>query len=837
LSDSPLYISSNNASGQAMKDFQLTTDVKSKSDWTYGKKVAQNIYSTAYGNQSYFWIRNNRFRKNRQIANGKMDMSVFLDRLEMNGKANYVNINWKSIIIGNTIVARLVGSWMNRKEKISATAVDPTSVKAKQDAIDDAQYIYQNKEVLAQLQQESGVTLIPQDQFIADDQDDLDLWVSEFNHLPEEIKYSIGINNVFEANGWNDVLKERILHDSAEVGLVCTYTWMDDEGEIHVDWIRPENCIYSYSDFPDFRDTTYRGHILSMKISDIRAKFGKENGGTLTEEEIFKIAQFAKEYQLTDKIKWMQDWNVAYLRPYDEWNIDLMQFEIRTLDSKGYTVTKTKKNGSTIIKKGKPEKLDENQEYIEEKKWNIYEGVYCPITQQILKWNIKKNMIRPQDPKQVGDVEFSYSLYMYQTYDMRNVAVPEKIEEPLEQMILSRLKIQQLVSKMVPAGAAIDVDAMQELDLGLGDSVKPLDVQKIWEQTGKLYYRGRDAEGNRIPVPITELANTGFAPQLNALIQLYQFHYQILKDELGDDPNLAMQAAQPRVTSQNVAASQSIANNATDYMYNAYIQVMEETGKKVAALLNKSVTFGAKKYSQILKQEEVKNRNFVARIKMLPSDVDLAKLEAMMNNAITANPTMVLYLDPFKVMRIARENVELGELYFRRAQKRMIQSEQEQAQANSQQNAQIQQASMQAKAQGDEALLDKQTQAKQREIIIQGMFDLAKASLPIPAQLQPLIQEMLQNIEMPLSIDNYQLNQQVQEMQQAEMQQQQQAMQQQQQQGQEGGEEEGQEMSPEDQEMMAQQMQQQGQGQEQEMSPEDQEMLAQQIMSMQTQQQ
>jgi hypothetical protein len=378
---------------------------------------------------------------------------------------------------------------------------------------------------------------------------------------------------------------------------------------------------------------------------------------------------------------------------------------------------------------------------------------------------------------------------------------------------------------------------MQELDLGLGDSVKPLDVQKIWEQTGKLYYRGRDAEGNRIPVPITELANTGFAPQLNALIQLYQFHYQILKDELGDDPNLAMQAAQPRVTSQNVAASQSIANNATDYMYNAYIQVMEETGKKVAALLNKSVTFGAKKYSQILKQEEVKNRNFVARIKMLPSDVDLAKLEAMMNNAITANPTMVLYLDPFKVMRIARENVELGELYFRRAQKRMIQSEQEQAQTNSQQNAQIQQASMQAKAQGDEALLDKQTQAKQREIIIQGMFDLAKASLPIPAQLQPLIQEMLQNIEMPLSIDNYQLNQQVQEMQQAEMQQQQQAMQQQQQQGQEGGEEEGQEMSPEDQEMMAQQMQQQGQGQEQEMSPEDQEMLAQQIMSMQTQQQ
>jgi len=569
LSDSPLYISAGNTSGQSLKDFQLTTDVPSKSDFEYGKRVAQNIYSTIYGNQTYFWLRNNRFRKNRQIANGKIDMSVFLDRLEMNSKANYVNINWKSIIIGNTIVSRLVGAWMSRKEKITVTAVDATSAKKKKEIIDEAEFIYQNKEVLAQLQQESGIPIIPEDQFIAEDKDDLDIWTTEFNHLPEEILYSLGCNNVFAANGWDDVLKQRILHDSAEVGLVCTYTWMDELGEVHVQWIRPENAIYSYSDFPDFRDTTYRGHIVSMKISELRARYSKANGGTLTEEEIFRIAQSSKEYQLTDKLKWMQDWNVAWLRPYDEWNIDLMNFEIRTLDSDGYTVTKTKKNGSTIIRKGRAEKLDDNQEYVEEKKWNIYKGVYCPVLQMMIEWGVKKNMIRPQDPKELGNAEFSYSFYMYDPYDMRNVAVPEKIEEPIEQMILARLKIQQMVAKMVPAGASIDVDALQELDLGLGDSVKPLDVQKIWEQTGKLYYRGRDAEGNRIPVPITELANTGFAPQLQALIQLYQFHYQVLKDELGEDPNLMNQAAQPRVAASNIEASRQLANNATEYMYDA----------------------------------------------------------------------------------------------------------------------------------------------------------------------------------------------------------------------------------------------------------------------------
>jgi hypothetical protein len=796
LADSPLFISAANSNGEALKKFQITTDVASKKDYAYGKNVAQSIYSTIYGNQTYFWLRNNRFRKNRQIANGKIDMSVFMDRLEMNSKANFVNINWKSIIIGNTIVARLVGSWMSRNEKVTVTATDSASAMLKKNAADEAEFIYQNKEVLAQIQQESGIPIIPQDQFIAEDKDELDRWISEFNHLPEEIQYSIGCNNVLEANGWNDVLKQRLLHDSAEVGLVCTYTFMDEEGEVHVQWIRPENAIYSYSDFPDFRDTTYRGHILSMKVSEIRARYSIAAGGTLTEEDIFRLAQSSKEYQRTDKIKWMQDWNVAWLRPYDEWNIDLMQFEIRTLDSDGYTVTKTKKNGSTIIKKGKPEKLDENQQYLEEKKWNIYEGVYCPVTQTMIKWGIKKNMIRPQDPKELGNAEFSYSFYMYDPYDMRNVAVPEKIEEPIEQMILARLKIQQMVAKMVPAGASIDVDALQELDLGLGDSVKPLEVQKIWEQTGKLYYRGRDAEGNRIPVPITELANTGFAPQLQALIQLYQFHYQVLKDELGEDPNLMNQAAQPRVAASNIEASRALANNATEYMYDAYIYVMEETCKKIACLLNKSVTYGAKKYRDILKEEDVKNRNFVATVKMMPQAQEIANLQIMMNNAMASNPQLVMYLDPFKVMRIAKENVDLGELYFRQAQKRYIKTEQEKAQMNSEQNAQAQQASIQAKMQADTIIDGKKALAREKEIILQGVFDLAKANIPVPAELQQLVADTLQNVNVPIEVQNEE----------QQMALEQQAQQQQQQQMEQMGE---QELSEEEQMMMEQQMQQQ----------------------------
>jgi hypothetical protein len=183
---------------------------------------------------------------------------------------------------------------------------------------------------------------------------------------------------------------------------------------------------------------------------------------------------------------------------------------------------------------------------------------------------------------------------------------------------------------------------------------------------------------------------------------------------------------------------------------------MEETSKKISCLINKSVTYGAKKYSNLLKQEFVKDRNFVASIKMLPNTTELMNLQAMMNNAVSSNPQLILYLDPFKAMRMAKENVALGELYFRQAQKRYIKTEQEKAQINSEQNAQSQQLSIKAKMEADTALTQQQALTKEKEIILQGVFDLAKANIPVPQELQGLVSDMLQNVTVPIVAQNKQ---------------------------------------------------------------------------------
>lgn len=792
-------------SSQTFKDFQITSDVKSKRELSYGKVVAQGIEAQMSGTTSYYYLRNARFATNRKWASGRIDVqSMFQDWLEMNGKTNYVNLKWSCLMLVNTIISKMVGRWMTKNEKIVATAVDTLSTKQKIEEYQQAEFIMHHREMMEQLQEASGVPMIPANQFIPEDKNELDLWQTEFQRLPEEILYELGINDVNASNGLTDVIKEKLLHDAAETGFVGTYVWMDSNGIIHEEDVEPENAIYSYSRFPDFRDTTYRGRVISMKISVLRSKYGVEFGGKLTEQQIWEIAETAKEYQLTDKISWLTEWNVSIFRPYDEWNVDVIEFEYKSLDSDPYVLVQTKKNKSTIIQSGKPSKpLDDNEEYVEDKNWNIYRGVYARASKVMLEWGLKKNMIRPQDPTKLGDADFSFSFYMYQMRDMRNLAIPQKIEEPVQQMILCRLKMQQVTAIMRPPGAAINWDALQEIDYGLGDENKKIDPKKHFDQRGDIYYRGRDAEGNPIPIPITELSNMGFAGQMQALQEMYNHHYGVLKNELGEDPDAIMQGTRPRVAAANVEAASQDAETASSYIYDGYLYVMEETARKVGCLLKNSVTYGSSAYRHLLKEEDVEGRVFTMRMRMLPTEQEIAKLEAMLNAAIQSNPDFVLYIDSFKIMRIAREDVKLAEAYYQQSMKKMLKSKMEQAQQNQQQTIDGQIASAKAAEKEKRNSLQMELQMKsetsqmesdnrKEEVLLKGFMDAISKGVQIPAEWQPVQAEIISNVALPLFAKNHQAGQAIA-----------QSMQ-----GIEDGSEEGMEQNPEMQEQQNPQMQQ-----------------------------
>jgi hypothetical protein len=596
------------------------------------------------------------------------------------------------------------------------------------------------------------------------DKDELDIWAKENNRLPEEIKYETGTNSILEQEGLFDVVKEKILHDSAGVGLVGLYTWMDEKGQIHDEYVKPENCIYSYSEYPDFRDTTWRGRVIGRKISEIRKKYSVEFGGKMTEEELFQLAQTAKEYQVPDKLRWTGEWSYALLRPYDEWNIDCIEFAFKSLDSDGFNM-KVTPSGTLIMDKSKKPKLPEYKEYIEDDGWNMYFGVYARDANKMLEWGLMKNQIKAQDIKEIGNVEFPFSFYMYQNNDMRNVAIPEKIEKPFEQMTLILLQMEKVIARYKPPGAKVNVNSVRELDLGLASLAKPLELERHYEQTGTYYYTDTDAEGNKIENPITEIANTAFRENAEGLIRMYQFWYQTLKDELGEDPNLPAQATQPRVTEGNVQTSIQQGDFATNDMYGAYLHVMEDAARKTACLMHDSISFGAKVYRHIIGEDEVQGRVFATKVKMLPNDREIAVLEQQINQAIAANKDLVIYLNTFKIMRIAKTDVKLAEEYFRLAMKRMLQSQMAQAQQNQEATFTAQNESVKTKgkedretenAKGDIDIKKVQIQEDSAvKVSLSAMFtSLLKDGNQIPASMQPVFNAWVENTMIPMVAQN-----------------------------------------------------------------------------------
>jgi hypothetical protein len=328
---------------------------------------------------------------------------------------------------------------------------------------------------------------------------------------------------------------------------------------------------------------------------------------------------------------------------------------------------------------------------------------------------------------------------------------------------------------MRPVGSLINWDAIQNIDYGLGDGNKAIDVKKLYDQTGDLYYRGRDAEGNPVPVPITELANSGFLSQLQGLILLYDKHYSILKDELGEDPNLISQAIQPRVAVSNIDTAQQAAQFATDYFYWAYTNCLADTAKKISCLLKNSVTYGAQVYRNVTK-DKVENRIFSTRIQVLPDQAELMRFEAMLNQTLATNPDFVMYVDPFQIMRVAKEDVKLAEALFRRAQKKMIITQQQMSMQNQQMTFQGQMQSAQAAE-----------EAKRQTKELEGQIDIKRAQMtaeaqnrtsvlqmatalylkqqetgqPIPAELQPLIQAVMENVGLAAVVSTDEQKQQI----------------------------------------------------------------------------
>lgn len=731
-------------------NFHLSNS-KLKRDEKEGLKVSRFI-EKAY-NSGYFNRRNKKFEKNRMFSRGRQPMSEFLDLLNVDGKEAFVNLDMKAPAIAPKFMQVILGGFMKRQEVAKASAIDPVSINRKKYDKDEAEFRMNFGDQVKQIEEQSGVKLMAEGRFTPEDYEELELYFGLEYQLPEEILFEKGISYVTYENGW-DVIKRKILEDLIETGVAATKTSVAPNGKINIRRVIPENLIYSFSEYDDFRDVSFIGEVVSMKIVDIR-----NNYPNLDEKKIYELSTKAKQFN--GNVKWDERYRFSIDRPYDDWTVDVIDFEIKTIDTMIYQA-KINKFGNLIVERRdkEPQRLGDNKEVIKKDMYVIYRGVYVMGTELMLEWGPAKNMIKPSVAKEIADVYFSYSIYMYENLDLINMALPERMETSIRQMTLAHLKIQQLIAKLRPSGLIIDIDSLSDISLGQGKNITPLEIQKIYDQTGNIYYRRRTEDGDGMNgVPIAEAPNSSSIGQIQELITVYNHYLERLRDEIGVNEYREGATVNPKIGLGVQQAQIAASNNATDFIYDAFLSIYQQTSLKIALLLYDSVLYGGQQYRDYLNPESVEGRVFDVRIDILPDDKERQFVEAMIQTALSSG--MIDFEDAFRVRSI--KNTKLAEMYLSKAKKRKEKSDMERAQANSQMNAQSQQQSIAAKAQADAQLEQLQSQGKimavqtemkmkqdlaEQEFVQQIMMRSYELGKPLSPELQSMVAVYFQKKQM-----------------------------------------------------------------------------------------
>ena len=153
-----------------------------------------------------------------------------------------------------------------------------------------------------------------------------------------------------------------------------------------------------------------------------------------------------------------------------------------------------------------------------------YEGILILGTEKILKWDLSKNMVRPKSASQ-------YALPNYigvapRMYKGNVESLVRRMTTFADLIQITHLKLQQVISKVVPDGVYIDADGLNEVDLGTGAAYNPEDALRLYFQTGSVIGRSftQDGEFNNARVPIQELNSNSGQAKMGSLINTYN-HY------------------------------------------------------------------------------------------------------------------------------------------------------------------------------------------------------------------------------------------------------------------------------------------------------------------------
>ena len=521
----------------------------------------------------------NIYHRRRLYARGEQSIQKYKDELSINGDLSYLNLDWTPVAVIPKFVDIVVNGMSEKIYDIKAFAQDPASQKKRTEYARKLHKNIATREFIQQVQQQMGMDIseVQGMNNVPENEEELEI------HLQLDYKQSIeiaeeeAINNVLDRNKY-ELTKRRFFKDLVELGIGAVKTNWNKSNGVTVEYVDPANIVYSYTDDPNFEDIYYVGEVKNISLPELKKQFPN-----ITDEELQMIQKFPG--------------NTNYRRNYrgnrDDETVQVLYFEYKTYADQ---VFKIKTTGNGLEKAlEKPDTFNpppnDGFQRVSRSIEVLYSGAKILGHPIMLQWEVANNMTRPKS--NLTKVNMNYVLCAPDLYKGRITSLVERMITFADMIQLTSLKLQQVLSRVVPDGVYLDVDGLAEVDLGNGTSYNPREALNMYFQTGSIVGRSMTQDGDINPgkIPIQELNSNNGMAKIQSLIQTYQYYLQMIRDVTG--LNEARDGSKPDKDAllgmQKLAVAQS--NTATRHILDAGLYLTLRACENISLRIADSLEF------------------------------------------------------------------------------------------------------------------------------------------------------------------------------------------------------------------------------------------------------
>jgi hypothetical protein len=653
------------------------------------------------------------FHKLRLYARGEQSVQKYKDELSINGDLSYLNLDWKPVPILPKFVDIVVNGISSKLYKIKAFAQDPASTKAKTKYAENIIRDMMAKELLDEIQAKLGANLYntTDPNSLPQSKEELEMRL-QLDYKPSiEIAEEEVINQILDRNKYA-LTNKRVNYDLTVIGIGATKTSWNPANGVVIDYVDPANLVYSYTEDPNFEDIYYVGEVKSISLEELKKQF-----------------PYLSEKDLKEIEKYPGDSN--YVRNYygqdtNDNTVQVLYFEYKTYSNQVFKIKKTENGLEKALEKDDSFNPPENDNFnrVSRSIEVLYSGAKILGFEKMLEWKLAENMTRPF--ADTTKVEMNYSICAPRMYKGKIESLVSRATTFADMIQLTHLKLQQVLSRMVPDGVFVDVDGLAEVDLGNGTNYNAAEALNMYFQTGSIVGRSQSQDGGMNPgkVPIQELQTSNGNAKIQALIGTYQYYLQMIRDVTG--LNEARDGSSPDVDAlvglQKMAAANS--NTATRHIKDASLYLTLRTCENVSLRVADSLDFPLTRQSLIesislfnvetLKEIETLNlHDFGIYLEMEPEEEDKAKFEQ--NVQVALQTGSIDLEDVIDLRQITNIDLANQSLKFKRKKKAEKDQANQQAniQAQAQANAQASEAAALAEVQKQQALAQTEIQVLQ----------------------------------------------------------------------------------------------------------------------------